>query len=144
MELDRHNKNTLWYDAIMKEMTNVRVAFDIKGKSKPAPLGYKHIPLQLIFDIKMDFTHKARLVAGGHVTDKPTSLTYSSVVSRDSVRIAFLIAALNGLDIIMADVGNAYLNAKTEEKVYSIAGPEFGNDEGCTLVIVRALYGLKS
>jgi hypothetical protein len=144
MELDRINNNTLWYDAIMKEMTNVRIAFNIKGKSEPAPPGYKHIPLRIIFDIKMDFTHKARLVAGGHVTDPPTSLTYSSVVLRNSVRIAFLIAALNGLDILMADVGNAYSNAKTEEKVYSIAGPEFGEDEGCTLVIVRALYGLKS
>ncbi len=59
----------------------------------------------------MDFTRKAHFVAGGHKTDPPSSLTYSSVVSRDSVRIAFLIAALNKLDIISADIGNAYINA---------------------------------
>ena len=28
LELDKENGNTFWYDAIMKEMTNVRIAFD--------------------------------------------------------------------------------------------------------------------
>jgi Reverse transcriptase (RNA-dependent DNA polymerase). len=61
----------------------------------------------MIFDIKMDgkFTRKARLVAGGHTTDPPASATYSSVVSRDSVRIAFMMAALNDLEVCAADVG---------------------------------------
>jgi hypothetical protein len=41
-----------------------------------------------------------RLVADGHKTDAPAStITYSSVVSRDSVRIALTIAALNDLDV---------------------------------------------
>jgi len=34
------------------------------------------------------------------------------VVTRESVRIMFLVAALNGLDILGADVQNAYINAK--------------------------------
>ena len=74
----------------------------------------------MVFDIKMDgkFTRKARFVAGGHTTDTPASITYSSVVSRDSVRIAFLIAALNDLDVWAADIGNAYLNADCREKIY--------------------------
>mmetsp|Transcript_12139 Transcript_12139/g.17505 ORF Transcript_12139/g.17505 Transcript_12139/m.17505 type:complete len:474 (-) Transcript_12139:35-1456(-) len=71
-------------------------------------------------------------------------MTYSSVVSRESVRIAFLIAALNDIDLLAADVGNAYLNAPTKEKVYIITGPEFGPEEGRVAVVVRALYGLKS
>jgi Reverse transcriptase (RNA-dependent DNA polymerase) len=74
----------------------------------------------------------------------PTSITYSSVVSRESVRIAFVVAALNGLDIMAADIGNAYLNAFTSEKVYTITGAEFGEEAGQVAVIVRALYGLKS
>jgi hypothetical protein len=74
----------------------------------------------------MNFTRIARYVAGGHMTDPPTSLTYSSVVSRDSVYIAFLLAALNDLDIMAADVGNAYLSALKREKVYTTAGVEFG------------------
>jgi hypothetical protein len=43
------------------------------------PVGHKCIPCHMVFDIKMDFMHKARLVAGGHVTDPPSSITYSSV-----------------------------------------------------------------
>ena len=67
------------------------------------------------------------------------------MVSRDSVRIAFTIAALNGLDVLVGDVQNAYLNAPTKEKTYTTAGLEFGPDKvGQPALIVRALYGLKS
>ena len=142
--LDAESQTTHWKDAISKEMKNVMTAFEFLEEGQRAPIGYKRIPLHMIFDVKMDFTRKARLVAGGHVTDPPQSMTYSSVVSRESVRIAFLIAALNDLDILAADIGNAYLNALTKEKVYTIAGKEFGNKAGRTVLIVRALYGLKT
>jgi hypothetical protein len=98
----------------------------------------------MVFDIKLDLTRKARFVAGGHMTDAPTSITYSSVVGRDSVRIAFLLAALNDVDLLACDVSNAYLNALTKELLYIIAGPEFGSLAGRKVLIVRALYGLKS
>ena len=98
----------------------------------------------MIFDVKMDLTRKARLVAGGHKTDPPKDSTYSSVVSRDSVCIMFTLAALNNLNVLAADVQNAYLNAETKEKCYIIAGAEFGADKGRPAFIVRALYGLKS
>ena len=88
----------------MKEMSNVQVAFELKERNAQPPIGYKHIPMKMIFDIKMDFTRKACLVAGGHDTNPPVSLTYFSVVSRDSVWIAFLIAATNNLNIMMADM----------------------------------------
>lgn len=145
LDIDRENKNTYWYDAIMKEMENVRVAFEtVPSDGKPPP-GYKYVDLMMVFDIKMDFTRKARLVARGDLTDTPPTLTYSSVVSRESVRIAFLVAALNDIDLLMFDVGNAYLNAATSEKLYTIAGKEFGPDEeGKIMIIRRALYGLKS
>ena len=144
LEIDKERGDTLWQDAINKEMTNVRIAFDIRSDNTPPP-GFQKIPHNIIFEIKMDFTRKARLVAGGHKTAPPTQLTYSSVVSRESVRMGFLLAALNDVDIVAADVGNAYLNATTKEKVYIITGPEFGPlDQGKVAVIVRALYGLKS
>jgi hypothetical protein len=99
----------------------------------------------MIFDVKMDFTRKARFVAGGHMTNPPAAITNSGVVSRDSVRIAFLLAALNDVDLLATDIGNAYLNAPAREKVYTTAGPEFGPElEGRAVLIVRALYGLKS
>jgi hypothetical protein len=91
----------------------------------------------------MDFTRKARFVVGGHMTEAPSSITYSSVVSRESVKIAFLIAALNDLDIMSCDIGNAYLNAPCKEKIWFLAGKECGlslEGKPCKLV----LYGLKS
>jgi hypothetical protein len=51
-------------------------------------------------------------------------------------------AELNGLDNNAADVGNTYLMAFTKEKLCIIAGPKFGDCQGCLLVIVKALYGL--
>ena len=66
------------------------------------------------------------------------------MVSKDSVRIALTIAALNGLKVLGCDIQNAYLTAKCREKIWTIAGPEFGTDAGKVMIIVRALYGLKS
>jgi hypothetical protein len=66
------------------------------------------------------------------------------VVSRDSVRIAFLLASLNDLIVCAADVGNAYLNANCRERIWTIAGPEFGSEKGSVMIIKKALYGLKS
>jgi hypothetical protein len=125
-------------------MKNVLPAFRFNDDDK-VPIGYKNIPCHMIFDVKMiGLVRKARFVAGGHLTGPPSETVYSSVVTRESVRIMFLIAALNDLDILGADVQNAYINAKTEERVYTIAGPEFGSNEGRPAIIVRALYGLKS
>ena len=81
------------------------------------------------------------MVASGHVTDVPHSLTSSSVVSRDSVRIAFTIAALNGLKVLGCDIQNAYLTAPTLEKVWTVARAEFGSEKGKIRLIVRALCG---
>jgi Reverse transcriptase (RNA-dependent DNA polymerase) len=97
----------------------------------------------MVFDIKIDFTRKARYVGGIHVTNPPTTQTYASVVSRESVRIAFLYALLNNLKVMAADVQGAHLNAPCKEKVYTRRGPEFGPENiGKIAVVVKALYGL--
>jgi hypothetical protein len=84
-------------------------------------------------------------VAGGHLTDPPKETVYSSVVTRESVHIFFLLAALNDLDVLSCDVQNAYLNAGTKEKNWFEAGLEFGSDNiGKGVLIVHALYGLRS
>ena len=144
LDIDKETGTTMWRDAIRKEMLAVGVAFKVLPEGSPRPVAHQQIPCHIIFDIKMDFTRKARLVAGGHVTAPPSSITYASVVSRESVRIAFLLAALNDVDILSGDIGNAYLNAPCREKVFTVCGPEFGSDQGKYAVIVRALYGLKS
>ena len=124
----------------------MRVAFDAIDDGKIPP-GYTKIDCHLIFDVKLgeNFRRKARFVAGGHVTDVPSSLTYSSVVSRDSVRICLLLAALNGLDVMSCDIKGAYLTAPCKEKIVVTAGEEFGPElKGKLLRVTRALYGLKS
>ncbi len=117
-------------------MKNARIAFEFPQPGESIPIGYKWIPIHMMFNVKMDFTQKAWLVAGGHTTDPPSSMTYSSVVSRDSVRIAFLLAALNDIDILAAAIGNAYLNVPTKEKVYTTAEKEFGSHAGESVIIV--------
>ena len=64
--LDQKNNNTLWRDAIKKEMTNVAVDFHILDHGEEDPAGYEHTNCNLIFDIKMDFRRKARVVSRGH------------------------------------------------------------------------------
>ena len=147
IEIDTLNKNTLWWAAICQEMKNVRIAFEIfDGNKEDIPPGYQLVDCHMIFDIKMgeNFRRKARMVAGGHQTSTPSTITYSSVVSRDSVRIALTIAALNNLQVLGCDIQNAYLTAKCREKIWTIAGPEFGSESGKIMLVVRALYGLKS
>jgi hypothetical protein len=149
LNIDRVTMTSLWRDAIEKEMKNVRPAFErwdgTLDQATKHLVGYQRIKCHMIFDIKMDnLTRKARFVAGGHTTITPSSITYSSVVSRESVRIAFLLASLNGLDICTADVGNAYLNATCRERIWTVAGPEFGSDTGAVMIVRKALYGLKS
>ena len=99
----------------------------------------------MIFDIKMeDFCCKARLVAGGHVTEAPVTMTYASVVARDTVRIVLLLAVLNDLDLKVGNVLNMYITAPVTEKIWTVLGSEFGSNARKHAVIVRALYGLKS
>jgi hypothetical protein len=144
LAIDRNTGTSFWKDAIEKEMKNVLPAFEFRDDDVMPP-GFKKIDCHMVFDVKLDLVHKARFVAGGHQTDPPKESVYSSVVSHDSVRLAFLIAALNDLEILSADVQNAYLNAPTKERIYTTAGPEFGQGkEGRPVMIVRALYGLRS
>jgi Reverse transcriptase (RNA-dependent DNA polymerase) len=125
-------------------MKTVFPAFEVHDEGAVKPIGYQQIPCHIVFVIKMDFTHKACFVAGGHVNEAPSSTTYASVVSCESVRIVLLLAALNNLEVASADVQGVYLNAPCREKVYTICGPEFGEFTGCIAIIVEALYGLKS
>jgi hypothetical protein len=145
LQLDKENGNTYWYDAIRKEMKNVRVAFEVYNGRIEDLVGYERITCHIIFDVKLSegFRRKARFVADGHKVETPPTISYSSVVSRDSVRICLMLAALNEIKVMCVDIQNAYLTAPNREKVYIKAGPEFGSKEGLWMLVVRALYGLR-
>jgi len=57
----------------------------------------------------------------------------------ESICLGFLFAAINGLDVCTADISNAFLYSHTKEKVYIIAGKEFGNVHGKKLIIDKGL-----
>ena len=145
MRIDAENGNDHWSKAVSKEMGNVKVAFHILSDNDSIPDGYTKASGHLIFDVKMDFTRKARWVKDGHKTPDPVWSTYAGVVSRDSVRIALTYAALNNVDVMAADIQNAYLQAPASERHYIICGAEFGLENvGKVALIKRALYGGKS
>ena len=89
----------------------------------------------------MDFIQKAHFVAGRHTMEAPA---YSSIVSCDSVHLAFLIAALNNINIMSVDLENAFIQAPCHEKIWFEGGLECGKDYGKVCIVVHSLYGLKS
>ena len=74
-----------------------------------------------------DQGNKARLVANGSLTQDPMENIYSGVVSLQVLGI--FLGELNNLELWGADIGNAYLEANTHEKLFIIAGAEFAELE---------------
>ena len=95
--IDEKNGNTLWQDSIDLDMNTILPAFDILPYGQKAPPGYVKSSGHIVFDVKMDFTRKSRWVKDGHLTKDPVDSNFAGVFSRESVRIAFTYAALNGL-----------------------------------------------
>ena len=144
--IDEKNGNTKWQDSEKLELQQLKDydTFRDLGLGAPTPEGYTKIPCHIIYDCKHDGRHKSRFVAGGHRTGTPIDSVYSGVVSLQGIRLVTFLAELNDLELWNTDIGNAYLESYTTEKVCFTAGPEFGALAGHTMVIVKALYGLKS
>jgi hypothetical protein len=145
LDIDRETGTDLWAKAISKEMKNVMVTFEFDEQDR-IPVGHQRVTVHMVFDVKITLQRKARLVADGHkVPEARKESTYSSVPSRDSVRLFFLLAALNDLDVLSADIQNAYLTAPIKEKYYVVAQASDGFSmeySGRPAKIVRAMYGL--
>ena len=94
----------------------------------------------MIFSVKMgkSFRRKAQFVVDGHTTKTLVEMTYSSVVSRDSVRIPLTIEALNDLDMLACDIQNDYLTADFREQVWVVSRPEFGSEAGKKILVRKA------
>jgi hypothetical protein len=145
LKFDADAGNTRWADAMALELAQhceYKTYKDLdKCTAKPGP-GYQRINIHFVLDVKQSLKYKARLVAGGHMTAPPKDSVYSGVVSLRSIHLAILAGELNGLDTWVSDIAVAYLEAYTKEQVYFVAGPEFGELSGHTLLIDKALYGL--
>ena len=133
MRLDKENGNTHWQDAMDLELTQIHEykVFKDTGKAKfhngkvVTPDGFQKIRVHFVYAVKHDGRFKARLVADGHLTKEPVESIYSGVVSLRSLRMVVFLSQLSNLEIWGADVGNAYLEAYTDEKLCIMAGLEF-------------------
>ena len=109
--MDKKNLNTLWSDAIAKEMVElerlgVLQLYPHKTKYEKK-YGYKYAPMQMIFDVKHKYLrHKSRLVVGGHFVDSTDHTTYYYTIKDVSMRLIILISVKNGLGIMARDIGN--------------------------------------
>ena len=138
--LDKKNGNNLWKEAMDKELNAIMSFGTFRVPDEGEDLSeYQKIPYHVVFAVKHDGQRKACLVAGGHKTGDPTEDLYSGVVGIGNVRLLFL-----GLEVRAADISNAYLYSKTQEKCMILAGPEFGKLAGKLIIIYKSLYRLKS
>ena len=82
-------------------MEKLKTVVDELAKSLEKLVGYQEIDLHIILDFKLgeNFSRKTTLVVGGQKTKNPSSITYRSLVSQDSVCICLLITSLNDLDL---------------------------------------------
>ena len=144
LELDKSNGNTRWQDCTKLELSQINdySVFEDRGKVIAIPQGYKKIRKDLVYAMKHDGRHKARMVADGYLTDVSLESVYSGVFSLRGLIIVLFLAEINNLNTWATDIGNVYLKSNTKEKVCIIAGKEFGNLEGHLLIIKKALYGL--
>ena len=147
IRLDKENSSTHSQDAMDLELTQIHEykVFKDTGKAQfhnekiVTPDGFQKIRVHFVYAVKHDGRFKARLVADGHLTKEPVESIYSGVVSLRSLRMVVFLSQLNDLEIWGADVGNAYLEANTDEKLYIIAGPEFKELQGHLLIVIKAL-----
>ena len=145
-ELNAQHGNSLWKEAYQKEIASLLSlgCFDFRPlDSKPGP-EYQFVKLTMIYEVKQDGCRKAHLVAGGHLVDPRGISTRSTVVKGVSVHLLDVIAHRDNLKVLCGDVGNAFDTAPCLEKVYSRAGPEFGDCHDSIMVLAKALYGLRS
>ena len=127
--LDMENANHKWQDAMDVEMAQIkeyRVSKDYgkatwEGKTVTnAPPGYQKIRVHFGFAVKHCGKFKGRLVTDLHLTKEPMESVYSGVVSLRGLRLVMFLAELNKLLLWEGDVGNAYLETLTKEKLYII------------------------
>ena len=95
MELDRSNGNKPWAEAIAKEVGGIHdysVFRDVGTDRAAVPEGYKRLRCHFVFACKYDLRRKARLVAGGHLTEDPKDGVFAGIASLQLVRICTLLA----------------------------------------------------
>jgi len=144
LRIDEAAGNRNWQDAVEKEVAALVMhnCFDFKSPDFKPSSDFQYCRLHFVYEIKCDLRHKARLVCNGAQVDPRGLATRATVVKGISVRLLDLIADAQDLQVVCGDIGNAFIQAYTNEKIYTRVGSEFGDRAGSIALIVRALYGL--
>ena len=144
LRIDSFNKNTRWQDAVSKEVSALlnMECFDIQSPDYNPGDEFQYVHMHWVYCVKPDLTYKARLVCDGSRVDPKGLDTRATVVKTLSVRLLDLIADAWNKEVLTGDIGNAFIQSYTKEKIYTRFGHEFGDMKGCLAVIVKALYGL--
>ncbi|KAI1515853.1 Pol protein [Pyrenophora tritici-repentis] len=105
------------------------------------------LPLMWVFSYKTDgdgylSRFKARLVVRGDL-QAPIDDTYAATLAIRNFRALIAIANYFDLELKQYDVPTAFLNAKTNRKLYAETPKAFRHIEGEIMLVLRALYGLK-
>jgi hypothetical protein len=131
MEFDRMNGNTKWRDAELLELAQLD-EYKLLGVSEGAatPEGYTKINVHL-YTITNDGRSRPDLWPETHDEHTNRQCILWSSISKGSEN-GHVLAELNGLELWATDVGNAFLESYTSERVLFKAGPEFGDREGHT------------
>ena len=114
------------------EIPYIRLHFKHYSRTRSHPMGYSMSTAIWCLILKWNMVH---------TSDK---ITYSNVVTRETGHIALTMVVLCDLEVKAADVLNAYVTAPNHKKIWTVLGPEFGDDADKSAVIVRALDGLNS
>jgi hypothetical protein len=107
MELDIRNGNKLWREATDLELSQLNEYNTFKdfGPQASAPHGYKKIRAHLVYDVKHDGHHKARMVADSHLMTVPVDRVHSGVVLLHGIWMLVFLAELNPLQTWSTDIG---------------------------------------
>jgi hypothetical protein len=114
IDLDKKNGNQLWQEAVkteLKQLTDYQTFIELDS-GEDIPTGSQKIPYHMVFDVKYDLRHKARLVAGGSwaVNENDKEDIYSGVVRMDTVRIGYFLGKMYGLSYFACYFDNVDLD----------------------------------
>ncbi len=69
------------------------------------------------------------------MTNVSATFTYASVATHETVCIGLMLATLNLLDMMVADMMNAYITTPCKEKIWITLSSEFYKDKGKKTII---------
>ena len=132
-----------WAPAFTKEL-NAMKEYGVWHQERIKPDDHV-LDCKWVITMKHDGTPKARLVLRGYrqVPGEDFELTYAPVGKLTSLRVLIAWAAHHRAMIEYSDWSNAFLNAPIAERLVVKAPEGVTVQDGCGLVLDRALYGAK-